>query len=200
MRASQAPNGSPCAANVCHRRKSRRARRILTNAGPSRQGWEGKFPIPAKRILKSRIRFPLCVRLRRATSAATKLDGQRSGADRRTGGKSRTRASGNSSLPSPAGTAQRAARITARPHEAIHRSPAASEAPPPAAKSAKFAINDLQILPCRPRRGRPSAPCARHKRQTIRRARHTRKAPRRPAQKKKPDLIRTGHKNRASAY
>ena len=111
-RASQAPSDLPCAANIRHRSKPHRTRRILTYAGPSLPGREGKFPIPAKRIFKSRIRFPFCVRLRRATSAATKLDGQRSGADHRTGGKSRTRAFANPSLPSPAGTAQRAVRAS----------------------------------------------------------------------------------------
>ena len=49
IRASQAPNASPRAANVCHRSNSRRARRILTNAGPSLPGWEGKFPIRVTR-------------------------------------------------------------------------------------------------------------------------------------------------------
>ena len=116
--------------------------------------------------------------------------------------KSRTHAIENSSLPSPAGDGPaRRARVTsavvrsALPKSGGQRNAATAphKRPNQKMRNCKFFLG-LQILPRRPRRGRPSAPCARHKRQTIRRTLRTRMAPRRPAQQKKPDLIRTGRK------
>ena len=49
MRASQAPDDSPRAANARRRGKPHRTRRIPANAGPPLPGWEGKSPIRVTR-------------------------------------------------------------------------------------------------------------------------------------------------------
>ena len=144
-----------------------------------------EVPRPAKRGREKR--GPDGRAKRRAERREVNDCGQRSGAARRKGGEVRNQRFANPSLPRLWRGPARHARVTARPakrsrekrrpdghakrraerreaNDCGQRSEAARR------KDAKLELAQLQILPCRPQRGRPSAPRARRKRQTVRRA------------------------------